>query len=201
MSNFAAEATGSSGEAEGWVRDSPLDGAEKELLLAFVRRFPGLGFTRDAGARAGRAAEQKEGVRLPPWLHGIRQVLCSAAPDVQVRFDDFDSYTPRADYLEEIWYSIGLVSMGEEQRHLFVEEAGVFPVGEWEESNRSFLAVNLRDVGDTQVLEFSAPDLMDNISEGKPANVSVHPAFRSYASMLSHVTACRTADGAVVEAQ
>jgi len=120
---------------------------------------------------------------------------------MEVRFDDFDSYRPRADYLDEIWYSLDTIYMGEEQRTLFVDRARVYPIGEWEEENRSFLAVSLADPSDLRIHEFAAQDLLDNVLEGKPAGVSVRPAFDSYPSMLSHVIAGRLSDGTVIEAR
>lgn len=196
-----ASIIGNADEAIRWVDNSPLSSEYKELLLRFVRRFPSMMFVKDHGSRLLREAERREGLALPAWFHEIRQTLRFVEPRMQVRFDDFDSYTPRADYLDEIWYSVGLISMGDEQHKLFVEEARVCPMAEWVEENRSFLAVQLDNPGDARVHEFSAPDLLDNVLDGKPAGISVHPAFDSYPSMLSHVTAGRLPDGTVIEAR
>ncbi|MCQ6245779.1 hypothetical protein [Streptomyces malaysiensis] len=196
-----ASVIGNSNEAINWVDGSSLSSEYKELLLRFVRRFPSMMFVKDRDSRLLREVESKEGLLLPDWFHEVRQTLCFVEPRMQVRFDDFDSYTPRADYLDEIWYSVGLISMGDEQRRLFVEEARVCPMAEWVEENRSFLAVQLNNPGDTRVHEFSAPDLLDNVLDGKPAGISVHPAFDSYPSMLSHVTAGKLPDGTVIKAR
>ncbi|MGW3461529.1 hypothetical protein ACWDE9_18895 [Streptomyces olivaceoviridis] len=192
---------GSPEESVEWVNDSSLSSHHKELLLRFVHRFPGLGFIKDSGRQRLRRLEQEESVVLPPWLYEIRRTLYFVASPVQVCFDDFDSYTPRADYVNEIWYSMEVIHMGDEQRELFVAEARVYPIGEWEEGGRSFLAVSLAEPSDVRIYEFAAQDLLDNVLDGKPAGVSVRPAFDSYPSMLSHVISCRLPDGTVIEAR
>ncbi|MDX3243319.1 hypothetical protein [Streptomyces sp. ME18-1-4] len=191
---------GSADDAVGWVTESALTGRDKEHLLAFIRKFPDLTFTKDQEGLLEHF-EQKDRVRLPAWLHETRRVLHFVEPLMQVRFDDFDQYTPRADYLDEIWYTLDLGYMGEGQRSLFVEQAHCYPIGEWEETDRSYLAVDVKNTDDGRILEFSSPDLMDNISEGKAADASVRPAFDSYASMLSRVVAGRMPNGTVIEAR
>lgn len=191
---------GSSSDAIEWVTESPLVGQEKEHFLAFIRKFPGLTFVKDQEGFL-EYFERKDRLQLPAWLHRTRRILRFVEPLMQVRFDDFDHYTPRADYLDEIWYTLDLGYMSEGQRSLFVDKAHAYPIGEWEDTDRSYLAVDVADVNDKRILEFSSPDLMDNIAEGKAADVSVRPAFDSYASMLSHVVAGRLSDGTVIEAR
>ncbi len=192
---------GSAREAAAWIDASYLTRHSKDLLLQFVDRFPDVEFSKDPVAGPLRALEQRDGVVLPSWFHDIRRILHFVSPRMDVRFDDFDSYTPRADYLDEIWYSLETIHMGEEQRSLFVDRAHVYPIGEWEEENRSFLSVRLGDPDDMRILEFAAQDLLDNVLDGKPADVSVRPAFDSYPSLLSHVIAGRLPDGTVIEAR
>lgn len=197
------ETRGDAEDAVAWVTGSALVERDKERLLTFVRRFPALAFVRDRPGMLKRL-ERRDEVRLPAWFHGVRAVLRSVEPLPEVRFDgfdDFDDFSPRIDYVDEIWYSLELGYLGEGQRSLFVEKTRVYPIGEWEETDRSYLAVRLDDTGDGRILEFAAPDLRDNLAEGKSPNVSVRPVFDSYASMLSHVVEVRLPDGTVVAAR
>jgi hypothetical protein len=185
---------GTAGDAIAWLEASSLPEDERRLLARFVERFPDLTFSRETDETFDRTAAAEQ-VTLPDWFRAVRTTLAFVHPPVRVRFDDFDSLNPRSDDVEDIWYDLRPGYGDSEQRQLFRDEAGCYPIGRWFGTDQSYLAVNLEDAGDRRIHEFAAGDLRDNLYDGKPARASVYVAFDSYASMLAHIIETEPPDG------
>lgn len=201
--DFRSQRTpGDSIDAAAWISGSALPEEEQAALLRFVGRFPSLTFYRE-GPRALERIGRQEGVTLPPWLTALRQVLCFAAPDrrLQVRFDAYDrNASPRADGVGEMWYQLALSGYGEPGRkELLLGRCDVFLIGVWTDgAGLSQLGVRIADPEDRTIYEFAELDLQDSVSEGRPPERSIYPAFSSYASMLGHITAIKFEDSGEV---
>lgn len=177
---------GSSSDAIDWVTGENFDRSDRENFLRFIDRFSSFSFVRGR-ERLVKYYEKRGKVNFPDWYRRTVKTLNFVRPKMLVQFDDFDFYTPRSDYVADIWYRIEMGSMNEEERNLFVGDGYVYPIGGWCENDRSILAIDLMSSEDGRIFEFSAPDLLDNSLDGKEVRSSVYPAFSSYASMLSHV--------------
>jgi hypothetical protein len=74
-------------------------------------------------------------------------------------------------------------------------------MGSWWGTDRSYLAVDLKDPSDRRIFEFASEDLLDNSIDGRPVRGSVYPIFDSYAQFLAHVVEARLPDGTLLRAQ
>ncbi|UGQ11331.1 hypothetical protein LO772_31800 [Yinghuangia sp. ASG 101] len=199
---------GSADEAVGWVDRSSLPEEDKAALRGFVKRFPRLSFYRDDDVLLDHL-ELRNVVVLPPWLRKVRQVLSGPGPDVQVRFDGFDHWNPRADHsageigdVIDLWYEDNFFGyLQDEERDLLRNGAECYPVLCATTGVNYILGANLGDPDDGRIVDLCDEDVMDDCHDGRPGIESVFPAFESYASMLSHVIECRTGDGAVIRAR
>lgn len=189
---------GDSSEAASWVRASSLPDEDKEKLLSFISHFSGLTFFHEDDELLDHV-ESIDRVKLPSWFRQLRKVLAFVDPPMQVRFDDYEHLLPRSDDIEDAWYAFDLGYGDEEQRELFLEKAGCYPIGDWVGTGYSYLAINLWDDSDRRILEFAREDLLDNVLNGKPARASVRAAFDSYSRMLSHIVQGRLQDGTLVD--
>ena len=202
----AHRVVGSSAEALDWIGRSSLPEEDKTALRAFVGRFPGAAFHRDDAVLLDHL-EQRNAVILPPWLREVRQVLAGPGPESHVRFDGFDYEGPRADRTDDdgfidLWYEDGFTGyLHEEDRDLLRDGAACYPILCATTSVNHLLAADLGDPENRHVLDLCDEDVMDDQHAGRPGTESVHPAFASYAAMLSHVVACRTKDGTVIRAR
>lgn len=194
---------GSAEQARGWIDQSSLDPSAKVAMRSFVDRFPTITFYRDSAALLNYLERRNE-VTLPHWLREVRQTLSGPAPEIEVRFDDFDHLGPTSDdvaedgFLENCYSDHSFGYLEDEQRTLFVDGAGCYPILSATTGSRHLLAVNLLSPDDERILSFCDEDIMDARYDGKPGTVSVYPAFDSYPRMLSRIVECRLADGTVV---
>jgi len=202
----AHRVVGSSAEAFDWTGRSSLPEEDKTALLAFVDRFPGAAFYRDDAVLLDQL-ERRNAVTLPPWLREIRQVLAGPGPDAHIRFDGFDYLGPRTDRTDDdgfidLWYEDNFFGyLQEEDRDLLRSGAECYPILCATTSANHLLAADLGDPENRHVLDLCDEDIMDNRYAGIPGTESVHPAFESYASMLSHIVECRAKDGTVTRAR
>jgi hypothetical protein len=203
----AHRGVGSSAEAFDWIGCSSLPEKDKTALGVFVERFPGAVFYRDDVTLLDHL-EQRNAVRLPPWLREIRQVLSGLGPDAQVRFDDFDEWCPRADRTDDddgfidLWYVDNFFGYQQkEDRDLLGNGARCYPILGATTGVNYLLAADLGDPQNRQIVDLCDEDIMGDRYEGRPGTESVFPAFESYASMLSHIVECRTKDGTVIRAR
>ncbi|GAB3960563.1 hypothetical protein GCM10029978_010170 [Actinoallomurus acanthiterrae] len=204
----AHRVVGSSAEAFDWVGRSSLPEEDKAALGVFVERFPGAAFYRDDVVLLDHL-EQRNAVKLPPWLREIRQVLSGLGPDVDVRFDDFDELaSPRADNTDDddgfidLWYGDRFLGyLQGEDRDLLMIGARCYPILGATTGVNYLLAADLNDPENRHIVDLCDEDVMDNLYDGRPGTGSVYPAFESYVSMLSHIIEFRTTDGTVIRAR
>ncbi|HEX6681237.1 MAG TPA: hypothetical protein VF062_00465 [Candidatus Limnocylindrales bacterium] len=193
------EGTGS--EATAWIQDSTLEPECKAALSRFVRRFPAQTFTREDDAFLDYM-ESLDGVRLPPWMRRMRKTLSGfGSGGVHVRFDSLGHESPRAEYVHDIWYTWQLAAWDEELGGLLRDEVKVYTIADWRETLNSYLAIDLADPDNGQILEFSYLTLVDNMSLDEPLREVLSVAFPSYCDMISHIAAVRLPGGEVVEAE
>jgi hypothetical protein len=133
--------------------------------------------------------------------------LAGPVPGVRIRFDDFDHLGPLSDTRAEDGFlrmSYGDHFVGytqDEQRGLFLDGAGCYPILSATNEVQYLLAASLIAPEDERVFGFCDEDVMDNVDDGEPGTDSVDPAFDSYPSMLAHIVECRLPDGTVVLAR
>ncbi|MGW3950398.1 hypothetical protein ACWEKM_05435 [Streptomyces sp. NPDC004752] len=204
--NHSGEAAeGSFSDALRWINSSSLEDEEKEGLCGFVENFPSLRFIRESSRQLDDYA-RRDRVQIPRWFRRVRETLSFvqvgrvAFPPILVRFSRFDFDCNAADSDMVSWYQVKVGVMGEDDRDLFVDQAGMYPIATWFGTNQSSLAINLRDPEDRRIHEFSGEDYWDNFFNGEPLEGSSEPAFSSYARMLSHIAALKFPDGSEVQA-
>ncbi|CAM5253781.1 hypothetical protein [Streptomyces aurantiogriseus] len=192
-------------DALSWINASSLGDEEKQSLRRFAEAFSTLRFTRDSSSAISHC-EQRDRVHLPQWFRQVRQTLSftmanqAQFPPVLARFGGYDFDCNMADSDAIAWYQIKVGVMGEDDRDLFVDSAGLYPIATWFGTNESYLAINLRDPEDRRIHEFSGTDFWDNFFNGESLEGTSEPAFSSYARMLSHITAVKFPDGREVQA-
>jgi hypothetical protein len=189
---------GNNNDATAWVRASSLLDEDKADLLTFIGRFSSLTFFHETDKLLDHI-EATDRVKLPAWFREMCKVLAFVDPPMHVRFDDYDHLLPRSDDVDGAWYALALGYSDDEQRELFLDKAGCYPIGAWSGTGYSYLAVSLWDDNDRRILEFAREDLLDNVLDGKPARASVRPAFNSYPRMLLHIAQGRSPSGAFID--
>lgn len=195
MSNPYAE-TFDRAEAERHVQRADLAGVERAQYEEFLRRFPTLSFYANKEP-ALAYLESRHALRYPENLRAFRMTLASVmyGLPVEVRFERFDTRTPRSDHLGSYWYGLsmapaqfeaGMRSMLEAPGHRF------FPIAQVTEPEGSgcYLAVNLEG-DDKTIYEFNVLDVMDSSSAGDSILQSVYPVFASYPQMLACIAEVR----------
>jgi hypothetical protein len=106
--------------------------------------------------------------------------------------DDFEWYdSPRSDDVEDIWYELRLGYQGNEQRDLLAEDAGIYRIAVWWDTDESYLGVDLHHPKDQRIFDFSGYDLRDNKLAGRPVRGSLYPVFSSYPQFLAHIAELR----------
>ena len=180
-----------------WVRTSSLSDDGKGELIRFIGRFRALTFFKEDDPLLDHL-EEVDRVKLPPWFRTVRKTLAFVDPPMQVRFDDYDHVLPGSDDVEDAWYVFDLGYGDDEQRRLFHDEAGCYPIGDWRATGYSSLAIGMLDERDERILEFTRQDLLDNVLNGKPARASVRCAFDSYPRMLAHIVQGRLPGGVLI---
>ncbi|MGW3955382.1 hypothetical protein ACWEKM_31620 [Streptomyces sp. NPDC004752] len=198
-------AEGSFSDALRWINSASLESEEKEGLREFVENFPSLRFNRESSRQLDDYA-RRDRVQIPGWFRRARETLPfvqvgrAEFPPVLVRFSGFDFDCNVADSGMASWYQVKVGVMGEDDRDLFVDHAGMYPIATWFGTNQSSLAINLRDPEDRRIHEFSGEDYWDNFINGESLEGASEPAFSSYARMLSHISALKFPDGSEVQA-
>jgi hypothetical protein len=189
------------------VADSSLPEADKAALRAFVGRFPTIAFHHDDEILLDHL-ERRNAVVLPASLRRIRQVLSGPGPEVQVRFDDFDQWTPHSDITDGdddvigLWYEDNFFGyLQAEDRDLLRNGAECYPILSATTGVTYVLAADLAHPDDVHIVDLCDEDVMDDRFAGRPGTESVFPAFSSYASMLAHIAQCRMPDGTVIRAR
>ncbi|MCP2324168.1 hypothetical protein HDA40_002675 [Hamadaea flava] len=182
---------GDAAAARFWIARSTLPEEDKADLLRFVARFPWLTFVKEDPVLLDRYAEADQ-VALPKWFRDVRSTLAFVEPSVLIRVDDFQWYdSPRADDVEEIWYDLRPGCGGEEERDLFTNHGGIFPIGSDWDDGATHLGIDLENSGDRRIFDFHGEDLLDNRLSGRPVRGSLYPVFSSYAQLLAHVVELR----------
>ena len=106
---------------------------DKHTLRTVIDRFPTVMFYRDDATLLDHLERRNE-VTLPGWLRQARQTLAGPVPGVRIRFDDFDHLGPFSDTRAEdgflkMTYGDHFVGYTQdEQRALFLDEAGCYPI-------------------------------------------------------------------------
>ncbi|HEV8561816.1 MAG TPA: hypothetical protein VGR06_36300 [Actinophytocola sp.] len=188
---------GDRADAESWVEASDLGAEHKADLRQFIANFSALEFVRDHDELYDEL-EAADQVTLPRWLRQVRTTLAFVHPPMRVRVDDYIHLCPRSESVEKVWYELRLGYADEEQRELFHDEAEVYPIGSWWGTDRSYLAIDLKDHDDERIFEFASEDLLDNSIDGRPVRGSLYPVFDSYAQFLAHIVEGRRPDGTMV---
>ncbi|MFI5752343.1 hypothetical protein ACIBBE_42335 [Streptomyces sp. NPDC051644] len=188
-----------------WISASSLRIEDKANLNKFVTNYPNFSFFQDATEEISRH-ERKDRVRIPSWFRHIRETLAFVHPatlthpPILARFDTSDYDCNMSDSEEVQWYQLKIGVMGEDDRDLFVDQAGLYPIATWFGTDQSYLAINLRDSSDRRIHEFSGADYWDMSFNGESLEGSNQPAFISYSRMLSHISGFKFADGSIVSA-
>ena len=190
---------GTSSEAAEWVRNSSLRPECKEAHLRLISRFPTQSFTREDNALLDYR-EAIDSISVPAWMRAARTTLSGFGSAFAVRFDSIGQASPRADYVQDIWYTWELASWDEEIRGILRDGMRVYPLADLRESLNSYLAIDLTNPDDDQIYEFSYLSAVDNWSMDEPLRDVMFPAFSSYCDMISHIVAVQTTDGSVVDA-
>ncbi|MFE9611281.1 hypothetical protein [Streptomyces sp. NPDC006012] len=179
-----------------WVWAAELPERHKHNFIRFVERFPSLTFARDTEESLDEV-ESRDGVVLPSHIRNFRRTLSFVAPPLLALFDGYDYECSKSDAEVDIWYGIGLGEAGEEVLEDFLARAHSYVVGSWHGSDNSYLTVDTVNVEDERIFEFAGDDLAYALLEGSPVEEIIEPAFASYSSMLAHIVALRTWEGAV----
>lgn len=169
-------------DAQDWIARASLPPDLERALLLLVRRFPCIQYARFAGEWGARE-QHKHRSPLPDWYADILAVLASMVPGQpsSVRFDGFDHWSATTESLDRAWYQLGLITpMGDYQAVL--DEDGYLTIAIWLETGRSNLAINVRDLDDRRIYEYSIEDVGEAGLGHRPKVV-----FESYASMLDHI--------------
>ncbi|MFF9320991.1 hypothetical protein ACF1BP_24785 [Streptomyces sp. NPDC014735] len=202
-SGTTSERIGDAQSALRWISTSPLPDEEKENLTFFVMNYSDFLFFRDSPEDIIRR-ERQDRVKLPPWFCNARETLAfihsptPSHPPVLACFDTPDYDCSMSDSTENQWYQIKTGVMGEDDRELFVDQAGLYPIATWFGTDQSYLAINLRDPNDRRIYEFSGADYWDMSFNAESLEGSSQPAFISYARMLSHISGFKFPNGVTV---
>ncbi|WP_406740083.1 hypothetical protein [Streptomyces atratus] len=202
-SGTPSELIGSYRDALHWISTSPLHTEDKGNLKKFVTNYPNLSFFRNAPEEIIRH-EREDRVQIPRWFHEIRQVLAfihsptPTHPPTLVRFEEPDYDCNMFDSGEIQWYQLKIGVMGDDDRDLFIDKAGLYPIATWFGTDQSYLAINLRDPSDGRIHEFSGADYWDMSFNGESLEEESQPAFTSYSRMLSRILEFKFADGSTV---
>lgn len=119
-------------------------------------------------------------------------------PPTLVRFEEPDYDCNMFDSGEIQWYQLKIGVMGDDDRDLFIDKAGLYPIATWFGTDQSYLAINLRDPSDGRIHEFSGADYWDMSFNGESLEEESQPAFTSYSRMLSRILEFKFADGSTV---
>ncbi len=182
---------GDASAARSWVEKSSLSETDKRALLLFIDRFPALTFYHDGPERLD-FIEERQQVTLPRWLRKMTGTLTYVMPDhyVWTQFNHFS--TPGLDRAElrDDWYRLNaLGNPSDEEQELLDRMRGIhpYPIGGSEIAGNSTLAINLADLTDERIYEYSPEFLQDEASDGNPLEEVVRPLFASYADMFAHI--------------
>lgn len=191
-----ARTLGTGAEALQWIAGSSMVDDDKAAASAFVRRFPDVIFYKASEALLEREAQGAK-YALPGWYRTQRATLDGWLPNAQsstIRIDGYElSGSPRADRAAQLSFYLGLYPHAKELEAKLLA-AGIVNIGLCAEDPEIYLAMRLGDA-DLQIYDYHFEDISDALSEGRDPSTSLYPAFRSYASMLSHVVALQPKGG------
>ncbi|MBN2394141.1 MAG: hypothetical protein JXR84_25640 [Anaerolineae bacterium] len=193
---------GDSDEARIWIQDSDLSLHFKNILTTFTRRFSTLNFYRETDSLLNNI-ERSENIRFPVLLRKVREVLAFIEPNdaVLIQLDKFDGWTPRGEYLDEIWYRFDLIGYSSREQHDLLQKVELFPIGDWHRGGCSTLAVNLSPIGNLQVFEYCEEDLWDNLYDDISPFESTRAVYASYIDIFEHIIAIKLKDKRVIKAK
>lgn len=192
--------TGDANVARSWIAASALSEEQKTALLTFVQRFETLTFVKEDDILLDHY-EEVDGVTIPAWFRKVRKTVAGIEQAKRVRLGSFaHELSPRSDSLDKLWYELWPGYINEEQQELIRDKAHVYPIGGLWDTDRSYLAVDLKDPSNTQILEFALEDFMDNDYDGIPLRDSSFVVFDSYAQLLANIAAIQLPDGTEIKA-
>jgi hypothetical protein len=182
-------------EAISWLDISSIEKADASNGKRFIQSFPDCTFYQEKDDLFSML-EDKYNTELPEWLKVFRRQLAWIMPNCSttVCFREFSGWSPRMDYLQDLWYSIYLRGYSDEEERSFlmrIDDFLPFPIASIQGSNDSFLAVKLADLSDQGIYEYNLEDLWDNEADGNPVSASIRKVFDSYSEMLSSVAQIR----------
>lgn len=184
----------SAAETRTLVETAGLADADRDAVFRFLDRFPELQvYSLSASALAYQ--EKTYEIQLPTWYRQLAQLVDGWLPQPRsaaVRFDAFESYSPREGRTDSLTYMLGLRGAGDDTAPA-LRAAGFQIIGLSQEFPQSTLAIRLRD-NDPQIYEYSEEDLLDVLSESKDPEVTIRPIFPSYAAMLGHIVSIHPRD-------
>lgn len=188
-----ARTLGKTDAALGWIAQSSLPAEERDLLGRFVRRFPKLVFYRWNGDNVDTS--------MPAWYRTLQTTLDGWMPHrvSTVKFDAFESWSPRGDRVSSIPYSLGPREHGNDGSKELLEKAGFAIIGLSEDGVTSTLALRTDGI-DRRIYEYCHEDILDAMAERKDVARSIQPVFKSYAAMLSHIALVQPATLAPIAA-
>jgi len=186
---------GDAATARSWVEQSSLSEIDKGSLLLFIDRFPTLTFYKEGPLWLDRI-EENNGVTLPRHVRTCVQTLAYVMPNhyVRARFDRTLKPGLEGERLRDRWYLLGYFGYTTNLDEEFLGRMrGIrpFPVGEDEVGGRSTIAINLADLTDERVYEYSFEVLLQESRSGYALEDVVKPMFASYADMFAHIDALK----------
>lgn len=179
---------GDGDEVRGWIAASSLGEDDKAALGQLVDRFPETPFVRASDALIERQAAAGGELALPAWYREQRKTLdgwVPGNPRTFVRFDGFDHSSPYSHRAtrDRFWLALGAHASDLEAPLL---AAGFVSIGSSIDDSQTTLVLQVNG-DDRQIYVYVHEDVSDALSEGRDVSSSIYPAFRSYASMLSHI--------------
>jgi hypothetical protein len=178
-------------EATSWLESSSMTKADISNSKKFIQSFPDCTFYQEK-IDLFSMIEDKHKIKLPEWLKSFRRQLAWIMPSCSttVCFREFSGWSPRMDYLQDLWYSIYLRGYSDEEERSFlmrIDDFCPFPIASIRGSDDSFLAIKLADPNDHSIYEYNLEDLWDNEADGTPVSASIRKVFNSYSDMLAAI--------------
>jgi hypothetical protein len=194
INDFAA--TFDSQEARRRINQSELSNKEKDYYKKFIDNFSELEFYSNTRLAMERV-EHKLGAHFPENIKDFRELVAGVLYGIRnkYRLKSFMRSTPRIDELNELWYTVSMLSysFGEDDIKILLKSTPEFAlvpiatVSGHENASAYFLGVNAIS-NDKTIYDFNILDIHDTYSEGEPIIQSAYDVFESYPHMLSCVS-------------
>jgi hypothetical protein len=181
---------------------SKLSDVEKADYSIFIRKFDDLTFFQNSDIELDEL-EAINNVSFPESIRSYRKILADIlfGKSVEIKFEKFTNFSPREDYLGQIWYSIDMVGISLEGdiKEVLIDTSrdfGFIPIifTESKIATNCYLAINTKG-NDKKIYEFNLQDIFDNHSSGEPIEQSAYPIFDNYPQMLAHISEIRYSHG------